>query len=202
MPVLAALGLDTDRLRRAIDRMHAAIGPIREELNAADRELGDGDTGMTVEELVTAWQGAATELPVDVGEALRKLAQVTRRASGSSLASVAAMALGAAAKTATGKPMLDRAALAAALQAGVDAVAERSGASPGDKSVLDTLLAVAAALRDPQGDAIVAAEAALAEFRGREARLGRARMYGARTIGLDDPGMLAAARLLRICEES
>jgi hypothetical protein len=182
--------------------MQAAVAPIRDELNAADRELGDGDTGMTVEELVTAWSSAAPDLPEDVGEALRKLAQATRRASGSSLASVAAMALGAAGKAAAGRVALDGPGLAAALDAAAAAIGERSGAAPGDKTVLDSLLAVAAAMRAPDGDARVAAEAALVEFRGRECRLGRARMYGARTVGRDDPGMLAAARLLRAALEN
>lgn len=196
------MSLDTAALRRGLARMHAEIGPIRDELNAADRELGDGDTGMTVEELVTAWNAAAPELPDDIGEALRKLAQATRRASGSSLASVAAIALGAAGKAAVGRTALDRAAGADVLTAATQAIVEKSGAAPGDKSVLDTLLAVAAALRRPDGDASAAATAALAEFRERECRLGRARMYGAGTVGRDDPGMLAAARLLESARDA
>ena len=63
-------------LRTAVARMHARIGPIRETLNAADRALGDGDCGMTVEQVVGAWHTAAHELPADdVGEALRRLAK-------------------------------------------------------------------------------------------------------------------------------
>ena len=37
---------------------------------------------------------------------------------------------------------------------------------------------------------------ALRDFRDRPAGLGRARMYGEASIGLDDPGMLAVQRML------
>ena len=41
-----------------------------------------------------------------------------------------------------------------------------------------------------------AASETLDAFRDRPNKLGRARMFGERTIGLDDPGMLAFSRLL------
>lgn len=43
---------------------------------------------------------------------------------------------------------------------------------------------------------------ALFGFGDRESRLGRARMHGARSVGHDDPGMLAAARLLSAARRS
>jgi len=183
--------------------MSAAIAPIRETLNAADRDLGDGDTGMTVEQIVAVWQGAAAELPEgDVGEALRMLGRATRRASGSSLAAVVAIGLAAASKRAAAEPVLDRAALAEALEAAAGAIAERSGAVAGDKSVLDSVLAIAAALKAERdtnvlSTAVAAAARAIEDFRGRPCRVGRARMYGERSIGRDDPGMLAVLLLLR-----
>jgi dihydroxyacetone kinase-like protein len=44
--------------------------------------------------------------------------------------------------------------------------------------------------------ATVAADKAMAEFRGRPNRLGRARMFGDKTVGMDDPGMRAFVVLL------
>ena len=49
--------------------------------------------------------------------------------------------------------------------------------------------------------AIDAAAVALEQFRGREAKLGRARMYGAKSVGLDDPGMLAVYLVLAAAGE-
>ncbi len=45
--------------------------------------------------------------------------------------------------------------------------------------------------------ALQAAEGALVAYRERESRMGRARMYGAKSAGSDDPGMLAAVMLLK-----
>lgn len=41
-----------------------------------------------------------------------------------------------------------------------------------------------------------ALEAALTEFRGRENKIGRARIFAERSRGLDDPGMIAARHML------
>jgi phosphoenolpyruvate---glycerone phosphotransferase subunit DhaL len=187
----------------AVRRMHAGAASIRDELNAADRLLGDGDTGMTIAAVVSAWHDALATVPADVATLLRELARETRRASGSSLGSVLAIGLVAAAKQAAMHTSADREAVVAMLDAAVAAIAERSGAAPGDKTVLDALLAVRDALARASDEhalldvAIQALTEALAAFRSREARIGRARMYGAKSIGHDDPGMLAALLLLR-----
>lgn len=194
--------LTTAALTRAIARINAGIAAITEELNAADRLLGDGDTGMTVAQVVIAWQAACPTLPPDVGVALLALGRETGRASGSSLAAVLSMGLSAAGRSARGKEALAGSDVVAMLAAAAAVITERSGATPGDKSILDSLLRVG---RDLAADdasanlldaAAAAAVAALDEFRGRESRLGRARMYGARSVGHDDPGMLAAVLLL------
>ena len=187
----------------AIARLHERIGPIRQALDAADRELGDGDTGMTVEGLVGAWSAVAPTVGGDVGAALTSLARETRRASGSSLGSVVAIGLAAAGKVLQGRDAVDAAELAGALRAAVEAISARSGATPGDKTVLDSLVSIGDALgAEPQDGSLVevgiaASERALAEFRDRECRLGRARVYGTRSAGRDDPGMMAAALLLQ-----
>jgi dihydroxyacetone kinase-like protein len=89
--------IDVASMRAALARMHAGIGPIRDALNAADRELGDGDTGMTVEQLVDVGRPVAPSLPDDVGEALRRLGR------NAAWSSVAAIALAAAGKAITGR---------------------------------------------------------------------------------------------------
>jgi hypothetical protein len=68
--------------------------------------------------------------------------------------------------------------------------------------VLDSLDAIATAtagLSDPSAILRAADEAAtraLDDFRDRENRLGRARMFAEKSRGLDDPGMLALRRML------
>jgi dihydroxyacetone kinase-like protein len=194
--------LTTADLAEAITDMHERIAWLRDDLNAADRQLGDGDTGMTIAQLVGAWHHALPELPAVAGAALTVLGRATRRASGSSLGAVLAIGLTAAGKHAGSAEALDRAGIAGAVEQAAAAISERSGASAGDKTILDSLLRIGHALATANdGDALLdiavsAAAAAVESFRGCESRLGRARIYGAKSIGHDDPGMLAALRLL------
>lgn len=186
--------LTTARIAESVRRVGARIDAIRDELNAADRALGDGDTGMTVASVVAAWSVVVEAPSADVGALLRDMGKETRRATGSSLGSVMGIGLTAAGKAAP--QVVDREAIVAMLGAASDAIVERSGASPGDKTILDSLLAVRDAVAQGR-DVTDAAAKALDDFRSREARIGRARMYGARSSGHDDPGMLAALLLLR-----
>jgi dihydroxyacetone kinase len=195
--------LTPEAVANAIRQIHAQIEAIRDELNAADRALGDGDTGMTIAAVVAAWQDAlATPYP-GIATMLQQLARATRRTTGSSLGSVLAIGIGAAAKEAPAATEAGRDALIRMLAAAANAIAERSGAAVGDKTILDSVVAVRTALVDaPSGTglaqaALEGAASALEEFRSREARVGRARIYGSKSVGLDDPGMRAALLLLR-----
>ena len=94
---------------------------------------------------------------------------------------------------------LDAADMADVTAAMADAVATRGKASVGDKTVLDSLTAISEALGAgpaTQASAAAAARAILTDLRGKPCRAGRARMYPERSVGADDPGMLAAALLL------
>lgn len=194
--------LTVAKIVHALNSMDAGITAIRDELNAADRNLGDGDTGMTVAQVVAAWSRVAPSLPPDVGAALLALGSETSRASGSSLGAVLAIFLSAAGRSVRGKQALSRSDIVMALSTATKAVCERSGASAGDKSVIDSWLAIERHLDAVDDNANLLAEALLAahdcllEFRARESKLGRARIYGAKSMGHDDPGMLAVMRLL------
>ena len=181
--------MTTSEIAEAIRRIYANLDPIRDELNAADRVMGDGDTGMTVAGVVTAWYAALANDYPDTSTMLQQLGKETRRATGSSLGSVIGIGLSAAGKSGATS-------VVAMLDAAIAAITERSGASPGDKTILDSLVATRDALASG-GDPIEATQRALADFRTREARIGRARIYGAKSAGHDDPGMLAALLLLR-----
>jgi len=190
---------------RAVARIDAGIVPIKEALNAADRVLGDGDTGMTVAAVVAAWRAATDALPPDIGEALVLLGRETGRASGSSLGAVLATGLSAAGRSVRGKDALSAEEIAPMLAAAAQKIIERSGAAAGGKTILDALLRIEQDARAARSyrlrDAVDSARAALDEFRDRPANVGRARMYGDRAKGCDDPGMLAAYLLLAAASE-
>jgi hypothetical protein len=195
--------LTAAELVAGVRRINASIAATRDTLNAADRRFGDGDTGMTIEQVVAAWQGVDADAAQDVGATLVALGRATAQASGSSLGSVLAMALSAAGRAMRGHATPTRADMVSALAAARETVSARSGAALGDKTILDSIAAIEQALAaavdsdEMYPTALRAAEDALATCRGRESRIGRARMYGAKSIGSDDPGMLAAVLLLR-----
>jgi len=87
------------------------------------------------------------------------------------------------------------------LQAAQDAMISRGGASVGDKTLLDSMDAIIARLQSKGASsgmleaAEQAAEDALAKMRDKPNKIGRARIFGDKTIGMDDPGMVAVLRL-------
>jgi dihydroxyacetone kinase-like protein len=81
-------------------------------------------------------------------------------------------------------------------------MAQRSGGQLGEKTVLDTLdsaRAATAGLDDPAA-LILAADRAISEcldrFRDQPAKQGRARIFAEKSVGLDDPGMVAFKRMV------
>jgi dihydroxyacetone kinase-like protein len=182
-------------LRAAIARLRAAMAAEADRLNAADGALGDGDLGITLTRGTEAM--AALDLPDDLGQALMACAQAFTRTSGSSYGTLMATGLMAMAKALRGRTGVEPAEIAGLIAMARDAMQARGKAEIGGKTVLDSLDAMARAtegLSDPAAvaaAATAAAAAAQAALRDRPATIGRARIFGDRTIGMDDPGMLA-----------
>lgn len=184
-------------LRGAIDRLVAAMERDFDALNSADGALGDGDLGVTLSRGTKAMQEAAAGLPDDVGQALMACAQAFTRTSGSSYGTLMATGLMSMAKTLKGRTGAEAAEVSALIAGARDAMQARGKAEIGGKTVLDSLDAMAGAtagLSDPAAVAGAAADAAAtaqAALRGKPATVGRARIFGEKTIGMDDPGMIA-----------
>jgi dihydroxyacetone kinase-like protein len=194
------MGFTTSDLRTAARRLAAAADGAQAELNALDGALGDGDLGITV---ATGWKEVANEaLPDDVGMAFLAASKAFQRVSSSSYGTLTATALMAAAKKTKGRTDIPWSEVPALVAAARDAMMERGKGALGDKSVLDIVDAVAKAIDgmdDPTAMTAAADEAVASvmdEFRGKPNRLGRARMFGDKTIGMDDPGMRAFVVLL------
>ena len=194
------MGFTTNDLRTAAARLAAAAEAAQDELNGLDGQLGDGDLGITV---ATGWREVAAEtLPDDVGMAFLAASKAFQRVSSSSYGTLTATALMAAAKKTKGRTEVPWSEVPGLVAAARDAMMERGKGALGDKSVLDIADAVAKAtegIDDPaamRAAASAAADAALDDFRARPNRLGRARMFGDKTVGMDDPGMRAFQRLV------
>jgi dihydroxyacetone kinase-like protein len=195
--------LDVDALRVGIDRVGAAMERDFEMLNAADGALGDGDLGVTMTRGMRAIREQADDLPDDLGMALLRCAQAFTKSSGSSYGTLLATGLMAVAKDVKGETEIDPARISSLIGLARDQMQARGKAELGGKTVLDSLDAVAAATagkNEPTELADAAARAvedALKDFRDKPATVGRARIFGQKSVGLDDPGMLAMTRIVQ-----
>jgi dihydroxyacetone kinase-like protein len=106
------------------------------------------------------------------------------------------------AKSSKGRTAIAWSELSATVRMAREAMQARGKANLGDKTVLDALAAIETAtmgLDEPAAELAAAREAVVAvleEFRSRPNKIGRARVYAERTIGLDDPGMVAVQMML------
>lgn len=193
--------LDAATLSAALPRWCAGVHAAAPELNDLDGRLGDADLGATLDKFATLVEQALPTLPPTLDGIFRTCAQACAKASGSSFGTLLTVAFMTSAKRCTGVDSLRREELAALIEDVVDALASRGGASLGDKTVLDGLHAIHSALAlapegaDARRVACDAARAALDAFRNKPNRIGRARMFADKTIGMDDPGMVALLRM-------
>ena len=85
----------------------------------------------------------------------------------------------------------------ALLEVARDTISARGRSELGQKTVLDAIDAAARAMQpysDPEpmlAAGLRAVQEAITTFRDRPAQIGRARIFAAKSVGLDDPGMRA-----------
>ena len=197
------MALTTPVLGDGLQRIAAHMETVADELNALDGQLGDGDLGVTMTRGGRALREMLPTLPEDVGMALMACAQAMTKVSGSSYGTLLATGLLATAKATRGRTEVPWSEAAALLRAALEAMMARGKAALGDKTVLDALDAAAGAAEGKAEGAeilkaaAVAVDATLERMRGMQAKIGRARIFGERSVGLDDPGMRAFREMLR-----
>jgi len=175
---------------------------LTDVLNAADARLGDGDTGTMLARLFTAFASAEMRDAADLGAAFMALAKAGAASTGSSLGTLVVGAMMTAGKFTVGQPTLEWNRLGPLLAVVRDAAMARGKAELGAKTVVDGLDALARGVEGLDDRERIAAAAGIAmrrvldEFRPRPCTMGRARMFAEKSMGLDDPGMLALAELV------
>ena len=140
------------------------------------------------------------DLPNDMGMTLFQCAQAFTKSSGSSYGTLMATGLMSAAKTIRGQQSISKADIPALVAGARDKMQERGKAELGGKTVLDSLDYIARATAESEDMAKAATDAvdsALDDFRDKRATVGRARIFGEKSIGLDDPGMLAMQAVVK-----
>ncbi|MFK8033943.1 MAG: dihydroxyacetone kinase subunit L [Hyphomicrobiales bacterium] len=194
------MNIDRDVLIAAIGRLNAAMERDFDLLNTADGALGDGDLGITMTRGMSAISENAENLPDDLGLALLQCAQAFTKASGSSYGTLLATGLMAMAKSVKGETQIPTSQIAELVGLARDQMQARGKAELGGKTVLDSLDAVAKAvdgIANAADAAAMAVDDALVQFKDKKATIGRARIFAEKSVGLDDPGMLAMNRIIK-----
>jgi dihydroxyacetone kinase-like protein len=191
----------------ALKRVKESLPHHADELNALDGALGDGDLGVTLSRAAERLQPDSPDTASDVGLLLLNSAKAFSGASGSTYGTLLATGLMAAAKQTKGRSAVPWSEVSGLLGAAGAAMAARGKSQLGDKTVLDVIEAARRAtetIDDPVKlvpAAIDAIDAALAEFRTAPFKQGRARIFGEKGIGRDDPGMIAFKRIIESLQE-
>jgi len=194
----------------------AAVEIIREnhqELSQLDSATGDGDHGTTmlrsmesVEKTVGDSQGKDLKTMLyDVGW------NIMCSDGGSTGPLLGSLFMGFS-ESVEGKDSLDAAGLAAMLRSGLEGMSEQSKAKVGDKTMMDAIMpaveAIEAAAAEGKSIEDTLAAGAEAGIKGAEAtvnmqaKFGRARNLGDRTIGYKDPGATSMSYIFKAFADS
>ena len=195
-----------DPLRRALDAVAEVLVSRRDELTELDREVGDGDLGISLARGAAALLAEGPGYPgaEGAGAVLRAASATVRRSVGGTSGPLyAVLLLRAAGALPTGPAAPSAADWATALRAGVTGVREVGGAAPGDRTMIDALqpaadafaerIAAGADWRAALDATVAAAHEGAAATAGIRARLGRSSYLGDRVLGHPDPGARAVA---------
>ena len=194
--------ITTDSIKTAATKIAQLMEESADELNAADGLLGDGDLGITMVRGFREIIEVRDSLPDDVGMALFQCAKAFTKSSGSSYGTLLATGLMSVAKKKKGQQEIQVEEISALLNDALDAMKQRGKAELGDKTVLDVIAASSQAAKDQSDGTSVlkaindAVTSTIDEFRSRQSKIGRARIFSEKSIGLDDPGMLAFRKML------
>jgi dihydroxyacetone kinase-like protein len=190
------MNIDNAGTRRLIEAVAQAVIAAADELTALDQAIGDGDHGLNMKrgfEAVRANAGPLSEKPL--ADALKAIGtELVMKIGGASGPLYGTLFLS------LGKALGAGHDVAGAFAQAVEAVKARGKSQEGQKTMLDVLVPVSAALGGASGDLLarlpaVAADAAAATVPMQAVR-GRASFLGARSVGHMDPGARSAALMI------
>ena len=194
--------MDASTLKHAFLQISQIMAENKDYLISLDQRNGDGDLGLSMASGFSAasdYLCAADE--TDLGRLMMQASSVFNETAPSTLGTILSFAMMGMALSWRGKNEASLAEAALAMQCGVDKIMEKTGAKPGEKTVLDALCPGIDALAQNAGlEAIDALKAAAGAARaGAESTMplravhGRAAYYGEKSIGHIDGGAVAGS---------
>ena len=170
-----------------------------DEFNSIDGQLGDGDLGITISKGLKEININISKFEDDLSKIFLLCAQCFTKASSSSFGTLVAISFMTVAKKTKGKTILEVTDLPELINSVIEAVSSRGKSNIGDKTFIDSLNEISNTLLNNEnitGESIYqASENALVKFKGKECKIGRARMFAEKSKELNDPGMYALHKL-------
>ena len=173
-------------------------------LTALDQVIGDGDHGIGIKRGFTALHALLTSADCLLHSGTRLMTSM-----GGASGAIFGTLFRTGGKGMMGQTDFDAAALAEWLAIGMQAIHQRGGAKPGDKTMVDALAAaseranadVALPVSESLSHCAQAAMVGSEKTAAMVARFGRAKNLGERAIGHCDPGAVSMALILRFMAE-
>lgn len=186
---------------RIINACESVIG-AEQELTDIDSKFGDADHGLTMHKIAAAVKNAVTESTGDIKEMLDDAAMAVLSLNGGSAVPLWNSWLDGMQEGAPEAEEIDVDGVKAMFASAFEALDDMSGAKVGDKTMMDTVIPACEAIAAYAGDSVselfsVAAEAAKAGAENSKnfvSKFGRAKTFGAKTIGTPDAGAMSMAK--------
>ena len=176
-----------------------------DEFNSIDGQLGDGDLGITISKGLKEINENLNNFEDDLGKNFIVCAQCFTKVSSSSFGTLIAISFMTIAKQTKGKKELNFNDIPDIINKVIEAICTRGKSKIGDKTFVDTLFEISNSISRSENNysqiIYKATINALDNFRGKECKIGRARMFGEKSKNLDDPGMFALSRLSSVFVE-
>ncbi len=199
--------VETKEMMEFVSKKMVASEPY---LTKLDQTIGDGDHGIGMQRGFKA----VTELlesdyqAEDVSKLLLKIGTTMMSTMGGASGAIFGTLFRAGAKSIKGATQLDTPTLSIFLENGLQGVYERGGAKPGDKTMIDALVAASETSKMLKGDLLTnlpaiskAAMLGVEATKDMIATTGKAKTLGERSLGHPDPGAMSMALILQfMCE--
>ena len=172
------------------------------ELTEIDSKFGDADHGLTMHKIAAAIKNSVTESAGDIKEVLDDAAMAVMGLNGGSAVPLWNSWLDGMQEGAPEADEVDVAGVKAMFASAFEALDDMSGAKVGDKTMMDTVIPASEAIASYVGDSVselfsIAAEAAKKGAENSKnfvSKFGRAKTFGAKTIGTPDAGATSMAK--------
>lgn len=191
-------------LKKASARMQGHVKQVRD----LDAEIGDGDLGITVQKCFAALEHYLSDVSDEpIGDILKGAATAFSEANPSTFSALFSAGLRKAGNAVRDRESLTADDITSMFDAAVNGIMKLGKAQAGDKTMLDALIpasrAVASAaeagssIAEMLNAAAAAAEKGVQDTVGMVSKQGRARSFGERTRGVQDPGATTAALFIK-----